>query len=86
MRDLLKPREKIILEEIITYISTHQYPPTVREIGMEVGLKSTSSVHKYLKDMIKKGIIESDDKFGSPRAIRIPGYRFVKQEQHSMEG
>ena len=45
-----------------------------------VGLKSTSSVHHHLENMNKKGLIETEG-FSIPRAIRVPGYRFVKEGQ-----
>ena len=72
--------EEKMLEAIIEYIKAHGYPPSVREIGEAVGLKSTSSVHAHLSQMLRKGVIETDAEYGSPRAIRIPGYKFVPEE------
>ena len=72
------PKEKEILNAIIQYIEKYQYPPSIREIGDMVGLKSTSSVHHHLENMNKKGLIETEG-FSIPRAIRVPGYRFVKE-------
>lgn len=69
-----------ILEYITNYIQTHGYPPSVREIGAGVGLKSTSSVHAHLARMIEIGMLETDAEVGASRAIRVPGYRFVKEE------
>ena len=74
-----KVREAI-LTAIITYIEEHGYPPTNREICDMVGLKSTSTVYSHLLKMKDLGMIETDDTFGAPRAIRIPGYKFVKEE------
>ena len=76
-----KTRAKI-LEAIITYISEHGYSPTVREIGEMVGLKSTSTVYTQLTKMLEMGMIETDGDFGQPRAIRIPGYRFVNVDRN----
>lgn len=72
-------RKKEILEAIIKYISEHGYPPSVREIGEMVNLKSTSSVQYYLKQMIAEGLLETDAEFNTPRAIRVPGYKFVRE-------
>lgn len=72
-----KHREKI-LQAIIEYIEQHNYPPTVREIGEMVGLKSTSSVYAHLQRLLREGKIETDAGLGVPRAIRIPGYKFQK--------
>lgn len=70
-----------IYEYIVNYIQNHGYSPSVREIGDGVGLKSTSSVQSHLGRMFDDGMIETDAKFGSPRAIRVPGYRFVKEDE-----
>lgn len=74
----IKTREDI-MDAIVGYIELHHYPPTVREIGEMVGLKSTSSVQSHLERLIDEGKIESDAGFNSPRAIRVPGYKFVKE-------
>ena len=66
-----------IRQFIIDYISSNGYPPTVREIGDGVGLKSTSSVHNHLHTMRLMGVIEGE--IDKPRAIRVPGYEFVKK-------
>lgn len=71
-------REKI-LQCIIQYIEKHGYPPSVREIGELVGLRSTASVHKQLHLMFEIGMLETDGMWGTPRAIRVPGYKFVKE-------
>jgi len=43
--------------------------PTVREICAELGIKSTSSAHKYLKSLEEKGLLISNDR--ANRSIRI---------------
>jgi SOS-response transcriptional repressor LexA len=67
-----------IKQAIISYMEKHGYAPTIREIGDMVGLSSTSSVHNHLMRMIDNGELETDDKVGSPRAIRVPGYKLMK--------
>ncbi len=81
MKELRERSERLrenIVQSIISYIERHGYPPTVREIGDMVGLKSTSSVQHHLKVLFKEGRLETDAGECSPRAIRIPGYKFVK--------
>ena len=46
-------------------------PPSVREIGDACGIKSTSTVHSYLKKLEDEGYI--DRRSGLNRAIRLPG-------------
>lgn len=41
---------------IISYIREHGYPPTTREIGQMVGLRSTSSIHYQLLKMKDEGM------------------------------
>ena len=74
----METRNKI-LEFIVSYIKQHGYSPTVREIGQGVNLKSTSSVHRHLQKLLSEGKIETDAGLNVPRAIRVPGYRFVKE-------
>lgn len=70
-----------ILEMIIDYIECHGYPPTIREIGDGVGLKSTSSVVSHITKMLDSGMLETDAEMpGTPRALRVPGYKFVKED------
>ncbi|MGH3138328.1 MAG: hypothetical protein ACRDQE_01205, partial [Gaiellales bacterium] len=42
---LLTKRQQEIWEFLVQYVDGHGYPPTVREIGEEVGLASPSTVH-----------------------------------------
>lgn len=67
-----------IREFVIAYITEHGYSPSVREIGDGVGLKSSSTVRAHLIKMFETGELETDAGIGIPRAIRVPGYKFVK--------
>ncbi len=49
--------EERILKYIKDQISNNGYPPSLREICAAVGLKSTSSVHLYLKELERQGRI-----------------------------
>ena len=44
----LTARQQEIWQFLVTYVDGHGYPPTVREIGEEVGLASPSTVHAHL--------------------------------------
>ncbi len=46
-------------------------PPTVREICVAAGIKSTSTVHTYLKVLEEGGYIQRDGRLN--RSIRMPG-------------
>lgn len=49
--------QKAVYEFICIYIEENFIPPTVREIGAAVGLKSTSTVHMHLQNLAAKGLI-----------------------------
>ncbi len=53
----LGEKQQLILDYIKKEILAKGYPPSVREIGVAVGLKSTSTVHGHLERLEKKGII-----------------------------
>jgi repressor LexA len=65
----LTPRQKQILNFIKKEVQHKNYPPSVREIGIEVGLSSSSTVHSHLNTLEKKGYIRRDPT--KPRAIEI---------------
>jgi repressor LexA len=51
-------------------------PPSVREICADLGIKSTSTVHKYLKELEEDGYIIRGENLN--RAIKMPGSGAVK--------
>ena len=65
----LTPKQEEIYQVIKESILGRGYPPSVREIGQQVGLKSTSSVHAHLETLEKKGYIRKDPT--KPRTIEI---------------
>lgn len=69
-----------MLEFIRQYLYEHGYPPSRKEIGDGVGLKSTSSVQSHIDRMLTDGMLETDDEAGTPRALRVPGMRYVDTE------
>ena len=65
----LNEKEYMIYSFICDYMKDKGYSPTVREIGESVGLKSTSSVHIYLKRLEERGYIVRRSE--CPRAIKV---------------
>ncbi|MEE3251993.1 MAG: transcriptional repressor LexA [Actinomycetota bacterium] len=65
----LTPRQQQILELIDRQTRERGYPPSVREIGEEVGLTSPSTVHSHLGTLQDKGYLKRDP--SKPRAIEI---------------
>ena len=72
----LTARQQEIWQFLVAYVDDHGYPPTVREIGEEVGLASPSTVHAHLANLERVGLIKRDP--SKPRAIELTGHRKVE--------
>ena len=71
----LNEKARRILDYITREISDG-VPPSVREICAALQIKSTSTVHKYLKELEEGGYIVREENLN--RAIRLPGSGSVK--------
>lgn len=69
MLDKLTKMQAKILHYIEDCVARQGYPPSVREIGDAVGLKSPSTVHTHLQNLERKGHIRRDST--KPRAIEV---------------
>ncbi len=67
----LTAKQQQIYDYILSFTSDHGYPPSVREIGSAVGLKSPSTVHFHMKGLEEAGVIVKAE--GKTRAISLPG-------------
>ena len=85
--DALTDRQQKVLGFIEQQIRHNGYPPTIREIGRHLGIKSTNGVNDHLNALQKKGFITRqegksrtlqlvrDDEEGLP-VLRAPGGDF----------
>ena len=69
----LTPKQQRIYDFIQDFAAQHGYPPSVREIGAAVGLKSPSTVHFHLKGLESAGLITKAE--GKTRAITVSSVR-----------
>src|SRR5688572_1255265 len=67
-RDELTDRQQEILSFINSSIGERGYPPTLREIGRQFGIKSTNGVNDHLRALEKKGYLAREDM--KSRALR----------------
>ena len=67
----LTAKQQKIYDYILSFTADHGYPPSVREIGAAVGLKSPSTVHFHMKGLEEAGVIVKAE--GKTRAISLPG-------------
>lgn len=66
---MLKEREQKILDYMREEIRKKGYPPTVREICSALNIKSTSTAHKDISNLVKAGYIKKDP--SKPRALML---------------
>ena len=81
--DALNKREKAILKFIEKQINANGYPPSVREIGKAVDLKSTATVHGYIASLEKKGYIKKESQKG--RTLKLLKGGALEGEQVTFE-
>ena len=70
MNNSLSEKQQNVLEYLKQSIDEKGYAPSVRDICKDVGIKSTSTVHAYLKKLTALGFIEMDNTIS--RSIRLP--------------
>jgi repressor LexA len=68
---MLTARQQEIWNYLVEYVDRHGYPPTVREIGEQVGLASPSTVHAHLANLERAGLLKRDPT--KPRALELLG-------------
>jgi len=71
----LTDRQRAVLRVIVGNIHGKGYPPTMREIGDELGIRSTNGVNDHLKALERKGFLTRDDQ--KSRAM-VPTERAMK--------
>lgn len=70
MNNSLSEKQQNVLDYLKLSIDEKGYAPSVRDICKDVGIKSTSTVHAYLKKLTQLGFIEMDNTIS--RSIRLP--------------
>ena len=73
----LTRRQEQVLEFIRLSVKERGYPPSVREIGRALGLRSTSTVHAHLSRLRTAGYIDWDP--DKPRTISLEDERSARR-------
>lgn len=68
----LTKKQREVYNYINNYIRRKGYAPTLEEIGIGLGLSSLATVHKHLKHLEEKGVIER--KWNRGRSIELKGF------------
>ena len=82
MAKKLTHRQQTVLETIRVWIRERGFPPTIRELGKQLGIKSLRGVTTHLDAIAKKGFLKRDSRARSislsdlvapfEQAIRVP--------------
>ena len=82
MAKQLTKRQQTVLETIRAWVREQGYPPTIRELGKQLGIKSLRGVTTHLDAIAKKGFLKRDSRARSislldlvapfEQAIRVP--------------
>ncbi|CAN5784316.1 transcriptional repressor LexA [soil metagenome] len=67
----LTQRQQMVLDFIRSSIADRGYPPTLREIGARMGIRSTNGVNDHLRALERKGYLTREDM--KSRALRPTG-------------
>ena len=69
----LTDRQQQVLKYIRDSITSRGYPPTLREIGAHMGIRSTNGVNDHLRALERKGYLTREDmKSRALRPINLP--------------
>lgn len=68
MSKSLTERQQRVIDAIQSWIKNHGYPPTIRELGKELGIKSLRGVTTHLDAIAKKGYLS---RHRGARGIRL---------------
>jgi repressor LexA len=79
----LTQRQQMVLDFIRQSITERGYPPTLREIGARMGIRSTNGVNDHLRALERKGYLTREDM--KSRALRPTGLN-DRPEQPALPG
>lgn len=81
MRPILTERQRQALEYITDCLNARGYPPTLREIGEHMGIRSTNGVNDHLKALERKGYLVREEL--KSRALRPVDYNETREDKLS---
>jgi repressor LexA len=80
----LTQRQEMVLQYIQSSITDRGYPPTLREIGNFMGIRSTNGVNDHLRALERKGYLTREDM--KSRALRPTPLHALEGGVHGIHG
>ena len=75
----LTKRQEMVLDFITQSINSRGYPPTLREIGSYMGIRSTNGVNDHLRALERKGYLKREDM--KSRALRPVNMETAQEDE-----
>lgn len=76
----LTKRQEDVLDYVKSYIASHGYPPTVREIGKALGVNSPATIQAHLEGLEEKGFIRKEGTKNRTIEVLVPNEYTLKNE------
>jgi repressor LexA len=83
VRPSLTDRQRQALDYITECLNARGYPPTLREIGEHMGIRSTNGVNDHLKALERKGYLVREEL--KSRALRPVDYLDPRERERQQE-
>jgi repressor LexA len=83
VRPDLTDRQRQALDYITDCLNLRGYPPTLREIGEHMGIRSTNGVNDHLKALERKGYLVREEL--KSRALRPVDFREGREDRDEIE-
>lgn len=64
--------------EVLSILNRTGFPPTVREIGQELGVSSTSAVQRHIDRLVELGLVE---RRGVRRRVTLLGKSALRERE-----
>jgi repressor LexA len=82
----LTDRQEMVLQYIESSITDRGYPPTLREIGNFMGIRSTNGVNDHLRALERKGYLTREDmKSRALRPTNVPEANGTNGHRHALD-
>lgn len=73
------PRQLVVLRAIRDHQKAKGFAPTIRELGDQLGIKSTNGVHEHLRLLIRKGLLTREKQRSRTLLLTTAGQREIQE-------
>lgn len=77
----MQNRQLDALVFITSFTKERGYPPSVRELGKEIGVSSSSTVFKFLNKCVEEGYVDMDSKIARSMRVSALGKKLISSNK-----